>query len=655
MKNTYVFDYNVIAKLDPSYRQYLMDINQYDEEENVHRRINQIVQRAVDTIEPDDNPAFTKDDRDIINLVSNTNSNVSTSTPRDRYNFEEIETPEIPETLILKPELEYHEPTDQKMCPPQFQLCPPKNVLGPGSRIYEDKKVYTMTACGVGTNPDTVILHKKSISISGDKIRYVRVSYWFDRVRNITSEQSPQNKMLTYNKKTRNLYKIYKVKSGTKNRYKYVIHGVLMNYMLCAAHISGDNYIVRKFVEEIEKAVKCDVPDVYTPLLSYEMTSNWAYPVELLVLQHKLGKRVDWIDQALYIKASAILHNKFFLTKDGLVSESDHDLLNKVHRSKIRKFIPHLRKYTNYTSLIESIFGKLYTKILLKLMPYDPDIIVYTHIASHINEKSMPKTIHHLLHAIINSDLDNSNKRHALGSIYNALNDTAEGRPDITDKWAVTALRFIKKGQPPPTVYMWRDMYNMAERYHVRVRPRKFNDLDDVLQFHTHLVAIQTRDRQVLVKYKHKNFLTFDAPSKLYSGFQFKFIGTPAALVEEGVVMHHCVGGYVDRCLSGHSLIFSMRKDDVGYVTIELNGGTYQVRQQYTIGDSLVNNSDICGIINAWQRDVVKMHKDDKESYYELCNPSNKPLINDDSAATPIDNPDGMDWLCGIEPTAVAF
>ena len=59
---------------------------------------------------------------------------------------------------------------------------------------------------------------------------------------------------------------------------------------------------------------------------------------------------------------------------------------------------------------------------------------------------------------------------------------------------------------------------------------------------------------------------------------------TPAALAEEGSVMHHCVGGYSNECASGRSVIWSLRIDGHRVATAELEppaavDGRWKVKQ----------------------------------------------------------------------------
>jgi hypothetical protein len=121
----------------------------------------------------------------------------------------------------------------------------------------------------------------------------------------------------------------------------------------------------------------------------------------------------------------------------------------------------------------------------------------------------------------------------------------------------------------------------------------------------------------------------FEHPDKEYNGFKFIQLTTPEELVHEGKTMHHCVGGYSSRCISGESIIFSMRRGDRGYITIEIRGATsrtIEIVQKYTIKDYTIENQDILKIIDAWRDDLLKLHVNDEKTYAELCAKENKKL-----------------------------
>ena len=162
-------------------------------------------------------------------------------------------------------------------------------------------------------------------------------------------------------------------------------------------------------------------------------------------------------------------------------------------------------------------------------------------------------------------------------------------------------------------------MFNMAGQLGVRIRPNKLNSANEIRSLHDKLSNIINRDKITIKKYKNSVFEEFISPDKEYDGFEFIQMRTAQDLVDEGKAMHHCVGSYADRCASGKSIIFSMRKNERSYVTIELDPRTYGISQQYTLHDITVTNRKVLDIINEWNNDCIELHKGDKESYYEVC------------------------------------
>ena len=118
-------------------------------------------------------------------------------------------------------------------------------------------------------------------------------------------------------------------------------------------------------------------------------------------------------------------------------------------------------------------------------------------------------------------------------------------------------------------------------------------------------------------KYENVMFEEFSVPDKEYDGFRFVQLKTADELVYEGTVMHHCVGSYADKCADGRSIIFSMRKDDRSYVTIEVSPTTYEIVQQYTLHDITITSGAVLDIIDKWRNDYMDLHKNDEISYYQ--------------------------------------
>jgi hypothetical protein len=190
---------------------------------------------------------------------------------------------------------------------------------------------------------------------------------------------------------------------------------------------------------------------------------------------------------------------------------------------------------------------------------------------------------------------------------------------EFIDPWIKLCRRLIDELGIGMDWRTFRDTMRMAERFRLRVRVNKFKSAVEVYELHQRLVQYQNRDNGILNDFAHETFLPFAHPTEEYEGFRFEFLDTAKKLVDEGRSMHHCVGGYAYRCVNGSSIIFSMRKGDRSYITIELNGSTLSIVQKYTIGDNVVNNEAINEVVDKWHKDVLKLHKDDDCSYAIIC------------------------------------
>ena len=95
-------------------------------------------------------------------------------------------------------------------------------------------------------------------------------------------------------------------------------------------------------------------------------------------------------------------------------------------------------------------------------------------------------------------------------------------------------------------------------------------------------------------------------------------------------MMHHCVGGYAYNCAEGTSIIFSMRKGDKSYITIEVSPkGGHEIIQQYTLHDITVTSEKVLDIINRWRSDCVALHVKDTETYYDKCKAKLEKVLED--------------------------
>src|SRR5574340_705756 len=160
----------------------------------------------------------------------------------------------------------------------------------------------------------------------------------------------------------------------------------------------------------------------------------------------------------------------------------------------------------------------------------------------------------------------------------------------------------------------------MADRLHIRIRPNKFSSKHDVKEMHDKLSEYERRNLRVQFEMKRlevSEFTPFDHPDEEFEGFKFVHLNTPEALLDEGTNMRHCVGGYADYCVAGESIIFSMRRGDRSFVTIELSGRDLVIKQRYSLNDARIVGSRANEIINAWHNAVVKLNQGNR-SYYEV-------------------------------------
>ena len=90
--------------------------------------------------------------------------------------------------------------------------------------------------------------------------------------------------------------------------------------------------------------------------------------------------------------------------------------------------------------------------------------------------------------------------------------------------------------------------------------------------------ALQTIAMKRLAEEKSK----INAFTMHYNGMFLMIADSPGALIMEGKILHHCVGGYVDRVAKGETTILFVRKEshpDTPFYTMEYKNG--RVRQLY--------------------------------------------------------------------------
>lgn len=149
----------------------------------------------------------------------------------------------------------------------------------------------------------------------------------------------------------------------------------------------------------------------------------------------------------------------------------------------------------------------------------------------------------------------------------------------IKDETYLFVERLIKQEVPLNEIQEFYDYFYGIKRNRIEVRINdKYvlikdflkRDINTIRQGSNQWHIDQTKIKSGKVTEWSKKFESFEE-SKGNSIFKFIELNTTRQLINEGRVMHHCVGSYASRCLNGGTRIVSIKKDGSSYLTLELN------------------------------------------------------------------------------------
>ena len=654
--NKYVFNWNAVLAHCPEYKKYLVDVESL--QDDVEKKIvPEVYNSWIDNLDRTD------EELEVIKQMSG-EKDIQRSVHR-LISDEQERSVEVEKEIVytLNP-IYLKQPLPTKMNP--LQLLPPKCVLDAGSEMFfpgETGWHMSYKIAGNEHHDGSVNMVKTKVNETEDKIQLVRAFYWFNQSKNVMRDRSGRFKCLTYNKKTRCLYYVYRTpkKGGVSKkskRYKSNVRGILLDKMALSTAISGiDQIMLKSFVDIVEKAVSKDVSDAYIPgpskspkpqkgvrivvdalvLRDLDAVDFLRTKLLVLLLQHKANVRLDWLNYNVLNNIGELLTTTNFAEHITGKNESIHLEQGKYakrcaaeHKSRVRKVVPALRSKRSLKGLTKAVCGEFYSQILVKLMSaVDVDTQTWINLLQAIHYGFVPKFLYHWLNNVLSNGVEGEElPEKVIHEILLTMNDvnspiepTHTRNITTVNLWVKTCKRFISQSGYIVSWFTWRDMYNMADRMNIRLRPNKLIDSDDVQRQHDLLTELTNRDRSMLRDYADVVFREFAIPDKEYDGFTFVQLQTTEELVHEGQTMHHCVGGYSNRCVSGKSILFSMRKGTRSYVTIELDGTTFpcSIRQQYTIDDVCVTSEFALELINKWLEDVRELHNEDKLTYAQEC------------------------------------
>jgi hypothetical protein len=668
MENEYIFDYQLVLEEDPSFRRFVkcISIKSIQEcEQTLTNKLNNVKTEAgvyrsryYGEITPE-----TEADNDIIKFAHDENiDTINTPVLDFRSEVELSIDPEDDEVVTLKEE--YEDPPNPSFNPAVLQLLPPNRFLKEGSRSWQgEDTLYKFNASDATRDNDKnfiTIIKKYRFSHYSPFIRLQHASYRFNRRRNFMSERKKYFTLLTYNTDTQQLYSIRKVKNSAKkaSRFHNSVTRVFNTLINNGWDVGVPTRLVNKFISAVKQAALKDVPDLIIPEGSGTQQHTKKYKIVMgnsnyeshfiqlaaIILQHRIKQPAPWLNITLMKNLWGVLSN-IHLQRQILHSgswslahypddeeKSEQKTAKALRRETIYQMIPNLRKSNHMRVAVKTILGCGCSKFLIRMFNTVPinNYFLSTWLNGAYNN-IINKNLYHWVVEIVDKNIKDGNidnitemMEHIpsiLSFIANSSHNDNKKSLTILDSYIKTYKRLEKGDILIASLHWhtWHDMYNMANQLGIRLRPNQLKSVNEIIHTHDKLSSIINRDKRLLRKYDNIIFKEFINPDKEYSGFKFIQMRTAKDLIHEGTTMHHCVGGYADRCTEGRSIIFSMRKNEKSYVTIEIDPLNFDIIQRYTMHDITVTNQEALDIINKWHNDCLNLHKDDKESYRDAC------------------------------------
>jgi len=504
-----------------------------------------------------------------------------------------------------------------------LELPPPVSVLATGSSYrfrensikeiqylpnsdYMPYPIICEDYQGIIDTPDKITIYKHKHAKN-------RLSGGFSK---ITNDQGFER--LIFNKKTGTIYHVRRVKVNStttkrKTRYKTTVNQytlALINFVPMSGHSFFNAFfncilteVLKKVPDAIlvlgEKHLLNIIPKTHQHIVQLKWNDNVGRALFGLIIQYKLGKRVPWLVDKGFISNLADLR-KYTINDKPFITG----------------FMKLLRKSISTKALLKGLYKKDFTSALTKLWSWEDSGLLIKQLldVSRMDNAWYNKVKYYISVTINNNDLYYTAELTKMARYATEIVTEL----DIKNKhWAELYLKQVYNlnfphGDRAGSYYNWnifRDVMQMAEDNQMgRVRPSHIDTIEKLWTVHNYLQNIQRRNLEVtqdLAKYK---FLPFALPNKEYDGFRFVQLLDVKELVDEGNTMKHCVGGYGNSCLEGNSIIVSMQKER-HWVTIELNGSTYEIIQKYSIGDNVILNGKFLNIINTWHKDLLELNK----------------------------------------------
>jgi hypothetical protein len=492
-------------------------------------------------------------------------------------------------------------------------LAPPNASLANKSKVLSGD-LHTITQISDHLElADHAILEKAHVEEDDTFIRMWVYNRTLNRVYKSSTRRLQGCGSLVFNKRTNNIYYIhYAKKAGGKKGAKRVRKITSFSTQLSLLEYSfiTDKPVISKFTDKLAAHAKRIVerPDELVRM------DKPAEDIITLLWQIKVRQSLPWITNELLNGVRRV--REYFP-----MQHRDYDVVI-THKPKGR-FFAMLRRTPSPKTVFKHLLGSYYSPIIYKTCRYysNPSDCSPFEISKVITKD---KHAYNVFANILNIKLGFKRANFIETYQHSIICKSTDDPSVLWTKYlhVVNKMANDKNCLTCPTWITFRDIHTMADKLHISLNRRRLNNTTTINELHTRLTAIDRRDRQLKreVNPLLKNFVPFAHPKREYDGFVFEHLTTSAALLKEGTEMKHCVASYAGYCAEGRSVIFSMRKDNVGFATIELRGTNkdYEIVQQYTRHDVTITNPAMLKIIDRWHRDVVKMHEEDSITYYDF-------------------------------------
>ena len=467
-------------------------------------------------------------------------------------------------------------------------LPPPKRFLLPGSTFHTSMDTtyhFYQNKERKPKNADAIDVSTSKLRIYKDRLQLIRTKFFFKRHTNCMAEQKAGFSMLTYSIEKRALYVITSFKPN--NRWTKTIRRVSLNKFCIKRLEFYDRPHKDRWVTALADAVKKDVPDMY------DECSGMKNRIIALIIQHRMGKGIPGLDDLFIDNLGHVVSTKFvdnMVRGSGVYSSTTYEdeekialAVRRMQRRTVYKFLPTLKKTGSMVKAFKVMFGDHFNRTLMKILTNIPiNFIGNGNEAQFISQYNTlaPTGAKHMLAGLLKEEkYDDATKLAHQIAVVTAALTYGDVNPEVVSNWSKTMVRI----KHIINWIQWRDIYSMAEQLRTRVRPSRFNCIADVVALHDAytrlIIAMGGKGNKLNLPPEELVFLPADIP-KEYNGYKVYQLMSQADLSAESEELGHCVAGYSETCMLGHSIIVSLHDiEDNKAWTVQYTGDDYRYIQ----------------------------------------------------------------------------